>query len=312
MAVIGLDAGGTKILVGTVDDGGQILDSKKYPMNRETQKNMLASIFGALSDYMKTRREDLPAPTGIAIGTTGHIDFERGLIVSYNKAPDATEVPLQKMLEQEYGLPVRVDNDVHCAAIGEYVFGEGKSCRSMLYVNVGTGLASALIENGRLLRGAANATGESGYFDLNLDGDPEETGIVEFVAAGGGLIDQAKGKLPRYPDSVLHKHLAEGTLHAGTIFDAAEAGDTLALLLAERAVKYLGAWLGGLLGTLNPERVVFGGGLVKNRWFFGRVAKATQHYAFVPITWEGLKFFGVTSLNADQVGLIGAAALFHI
>lgn len=313
MAVIGLDAGGTKILAGVVDDSGKILCSKKYPMKRGVQEEAIGTIFGALDDFITSiKGADLPPLTGIGMGTTGHIDFENGVIVSCIGTPVTTPVPVRRLLEPKYGLPVRIDNDVHCAATGEYVYGEGKDCKSLLYINVGTGLASSLVENGRLLRGAVNATGESGYFHMNLDGDPEEEGIVEFVAAGGGLILEARKKLAKYPDSVLNRHEAEGTLHAGTIFEAAQAGDELAGWLADRAVRYMGAWLGGLLGTLNPEKVVFGGGVVKNEWFFSRVREETKKRAFVPITWDDLRYFGVTHLNSDHVGLIGAAALFSI
>lgn len=313
MAVIGLDAGGTKILVGVVDDKGGILCSKKYPMKRGVQEEAIGTIFGALDDFIQNiRGADLPPVTGIGMGTTGHIDFDNGIIVSCIGTPVSTPVPVRALLEPKYGLPVRIDNDVHCAATGEYVYGEGKNCKSLLYVNVGTGLASSLVENGHLLRGAVNATGESGYFHMNLDGDPNEAGEVEFVAAGGGLIIEARKKLAKYPDSVLHQREAEGCLHAGTIFEAAQEGDPLAAWLANRAVRYMGAWLGGLLGTLNPEKVVFGGGVVKNERFFEQVKRETKKRAFVPITWDGLKYFGVTRLNSDHVGLIGAASLFQI
>lgn len=312
MAIIGLDAGGTKILVGMVENG-KILASKKYPMHRGVQETAIATIYGALDDFITSiQGADLPQAQGIGIGTTGHIDFDHGVIMSCIGTPVTVPVPVREQLEPKYGLPVRVDNDVHCATTGEYVYGEGRNSRSMLYVNIGTGLASGLVENGRLLRGAVNATGESGYFHLNLDGDPNEVGEVEFVAAGGGLITEAKKKLPNYPDSVLHRHLTEGNLHAGTIFDAAREGDPLAAHLTNRAVRYLGAWLGGLLGTLNPETVVFGGGLVKSSWFFDQIAAETKKRAFVPITWDGLKYFGVTKLDSDKVGLIGASALFEI
>ena len=83
MAVIGLDAGGTKILVGVVDDEGRILCSQKYPMKRGVQEEAIGTIFGALDDFIQNiRGADLPPVTGIGMGTTGHIDFDSGVIVS--------------------------------------------------------------------------------------------------------------------------------------------------------------------------------------------------------------------------------------
>lgn len=310
MAILGLDAGGTKILVGVVENGN-ILCSKRYLMDRSTLDRFLQSIFGSLEDFVQSiKGADLPKIEGIGIGTTGHIDYNRGTVVSYAPVSDAEEVPVREILEPKYGLPVRIDNDVHCASLGEYFYGQGKDCQSMLYVNIGTGIASSIIEDGHLIRGFANAACESGYFHMNLDGDPNEDDQVEMVASGGGLIQEAKRRLPGFPDSVLHRNLAEGTLHAGTIFDAAQAGDPLALQISDRAAKYIGAWLAGMLGTLNPERVIFGGGVVKNKWFFEKMTEAVDRYTFVPQAWHGLRYFGVTKLNSDQIGLIGASSLF--
>lgn len=312
MAVIGLDAGGTKILVGMVEEDGKILCQKKYPMHRGIQETAIKTIFDALEDFMTSIKEkDLPKPRGIGIGTTGHIDYDNGVIVSCIGTPVTVPVPVREILEPKYGLPVRIDNDVHCATLGEGTFGEGRNAKCLLYINVGTGLATGVYENKKLMRGALNCTGESGYFNLNLEGDPEETGIVEFVSAGGGLIIEAKRNLPKYPDSVLHKRKEEGLLHAGTIFEAAQAGDALAQKLSHRAVLYMGAWLGGMLGLLNPDKVVFGGGVVKSKWFLDQITVETQKRCFVPVCFDSLKYFGVTKLNSDHVGLIGASSLFH-
>ena len=108
MAVIGLDAGGTKILVGVVDDEGRILCSQKYPMKRGVQEEAIGTIFGALDDFIQNiRGADLPPVTGIGMGTTGHIDFDSGVIVSCIGTPVSTPVPVRALLEPKYGLPVR-------------------------------------------------------------------------------------------------------------------------------------------------------------------------------------------------------------
>lgn len=327
MAILGLDAGGTKILVGIVDDDGKILYSQKYPMHRGEQEKAIGTIFGALDDFVEsTKGMDLPKPEGIGMGTTGLIDFENGILVSCIGTPVHTPVPVREIIGSKYHLPVLIDNDVHCATIGEGIFGEGRDAKSMFYINVGTGLAAGIFEEGRLLRGAINATGETGYINMNVEHsipfnpgiasfgdapqDIADSGLVEFVASGGSLIMSAEANLPKYPNSALHKHKAEGQLHAGTIFEEAQKGDELASKLANRAILYLGNYIGGLMGLLNPDKIVFGGGVMKNEWFLENVKATTKATCAVPMSWDCLKYFGVSRLDAGNVGLIGAAALF--
>ena len=204
---IGIDIGGTKILIGIVTESGEILRAKRYPMQRQTQQEAETAVFTAAGDFMSAlTQEERAALCGIGVGAAGHISYDTGTWLQCYNIPISVPIPVSKRLSALYGLPVKMDNDVHCATLGEYRFGRGKNTRCMVYINVGTGIAAGCVHEGMLIRGADNYAGEVGYLDLNCD-HPYPYGRLEPVASGGGLIEQALSLLDTYPDSALHLYL---------------------------------------------------------------------------------------------------------
>lgn len=301
---LGIDVGGTKILIGLVDDTGAVLYSRKYKMDRTTQRTALTSIFSALEDFWDTAAA-FPTPTAIGMGTVGHIDPEKGIWLQSYNIPISEPVPVAEILHTWYSLPVRLDNDVHSAAMGESSFGAGKDAGCMLYLNVGTGLSAGIVANGRLLRGADNYAGEIGYMDLNAEGELRR---LEPMASGGGLISEALRLLDEYPGSSLRQLKLQDKLHSAGIFAAAEEGDPLAYLLYQRAVRYLGCGICNLMAVVNPDVIALGGGVISGGNFLADV-KAYVEENCVGETLRSLRYFGPSLLDPDKIGLIGAAAI---
>ena len=305
---IGIDIGGTKILIGIVTECGEILRAKRYPMQRQTQQEAENAVFTAAGDFMSAlTQEERAALCGIGVGAAGHISYDTGTWLQCYNIPISVPIPVARRLSALYGLPVKMDNDVHCATLGEYRFGRGKNTRCMVYINVGTGIAAGCVHEGMLIRGADNYAGEVGYLDLNCD-HPYPYGRLEPVASGGGLIEQALSLLDTYPESALHKAKQENALHSARIFKEAQNGDKLAQMLAARAVRFLSGAVCGLLAIFNPDTVVFGGGASKSPGYMEALFAQIQRDC-VPETFKGVQFLGISELNADNVGLLGAAAL---
>lgn len=297
---VAIDVGGTKILIGLVGEDGSVLLSRRYAMRRSTQEEAIDTIFEATDDFF-TNLSDLPAPCAIGIGAVGHIDAGRGIWLQSYNIPISQPVSIADMFHRRYGLPAYIDNDVHCAALGEATFGQGRDSRCMVYMNVGTGIGAAVVYKGELIRGADNYAGEVGYMAMDTRDMPLR---LEPLASGGGLIAAAREMLPQFP----HSALRDCELHSQSIFAAARQGDELAKFLAERAVGALGAALANLAAVFNPDTIVLGGGVVKEEWFCRQV-EGRLHQVAIEETLKALKFFGVSALDPSRVGMLGAGAL---
>jgi glucokinase len=223
-----------------------------------------------------------------------------------------TPIPLGSQLRDRYGLPVRIDNDVHAATLAELHMGAGREFADFIYLNVGTGIACGIVCNGQLVRGAVNYAGELGHMVVETDGDLCDQcgrrGCLEPIASGGGMLDHVRAGLADHPDSLLHDSARSGDLTVGSIFQAADAGDPLASAVTERAKRALGTALVNLLDLLNPEIVVLGGGVFRDGWGVTRLRAHVAAKA-LPAASQSLKGIVLSQLRVDRVGLMGAASL---
>lgn len=305
--VIGVDVGATKILVGAVTQGGDIIASRRSQMDGETQATTLRSIEAALEDFMQGW--DGPVPLAIGVGLVGQTDPKTGTWLEAMNLPIKSPVPLGKQLSDRHGMPVALDNDVHAATLAEMRWGIGKESTDFIYLNVGTGIAAGLVFNGGLLRGADNYAGELGHMVVQPNGPLcpcGRRGCVEPIASGGGMLARVQEELINFPDSMLHAQAKNLTAHS--IFAADDAGDPLAIKISDDAIQALSIALTNLVNLLNPEWIVYGGGTLSDGWLIERVRVNVETQPLL-MTRKSLKGILPSRLNPDQVGLLGAACL---
>ena len=164
---IGIDVGGTNVKIALVDDKGNILYSNSVPTRAEMgYEYTVTNIKQAIYELMKETKLSTKDIEGIGFGFPGQVDYKSGIVRLAPNIPGWVEVPIAKLIEDEFHIPTRVDNDVRCAALGELNYGAGKGCENLICITVGTGIGSGLIVNGRLVRGASNAAGEIGHIKL--------------------------------------------------------------------------------------------------------------------------------------------------
>jgi glucokinase len=303
--VIGVDVGATKILAGAVTQAGEILASRRSQMDGETQATTLRSIAAALEDFMQDW--DSPAPLAIGVGLVGQIDPKTGTWLEAMNLPIKIPIPLEKQLSDRHGIPVALDNDVHAATLAEIRWGMGKESTDFIYLNVGTGIAAGLVFNGGLLRGANNYAGELGHMVVQPEGPLcpcGRRGCVEPIASGGGMLARMHEELINFPDSMLHAE----NLTTHSIFDAAEAGDPLAIKISSDAIQALSIALTNLVNLLNPEWIVYGGGTLSDGWLIERVRPNVKSQPLL-MTHRSLKGILPSRLDPEHVGLLGAACL---
>lgn len=301
---LGLDFGGTKLLIGEMDETGKILNSKRYPTGCVSREQAVNCLISSAADYKKTVGfvGDVQAA---GVGIVGVSDHQKGLWISMSHIVTGPPIPLAKMLSEELGVPVAIDNDVRSATTAEWKLGHGKNSDNFIYINVGTGLAAGFVVNGHLLRGANNNSGEVGHSVVNMEDSQEcvcgRCGCVENVVSGSGFAKQAV--IHDVPEILR----ADRPNSADTekLFQMADAGDERAVKITEYAADSLAALIMNLVRVTDPDTVILGGGVTTGGWMLDKVEKRLN-----PSTMRGVTGGVVLSQFDPQfAGLMGAASL---
>ena len=170
---IGVDIGGTYITIALVDLDGKIVYSNTTPTRADLgYEHTLGNIKLAISDLMKETNETKDTIEAIGFGFPGQIDYQAGVVRLLPNMPGWVDIPVAEIMQKEFGIPTRLDNDVRVATLGELKYGAGKGCTNLVCITVGTGIGSGLVINGKLARGAKNAAGEIGHIKLSMNDGP--------------------------------------------------------------------------------------------------------------------------------------------
>lgn len=264
---IGIDVGGTNVKIALVDGEGKIIYSNSVPTYAQMgYEYTVNNIKQAIRDLMKETNTDAKEIEGIGFDFPGQVDYKTGVVKLAPNIPGWVNVPIAQMIEAEFNIPTRIDNDVRCAALGELKFGAGKGCENFVCITVGTGIGSGLVINGQLVRGAANAAGEIGHIKLQMNGGPicgcGDTGCLEAFASGPSIVAMAQEYLKGGKSTKFREMAgADGEITPYIVAKAAEAGDPVAKRIFEIVGTYIGMGLVSVINLLNPEKVIIGGGV---------------------------------------------------
>lgn len=264
---IGIDVGGTNVKIALVDGEGKIIYSNSVPTYAQMgYEYTVNNIKQAIRDLMKETNTDAKEIEGIGFDFPGQVDYKTGVVKLAPNIPGWINVPIAQMIEEEFNIPTRIDNDVRCAALGELKFGAGKGCENFVCITVGTGIGSGLVINGQLVRGAANAAGEIGHIKLQMNGGPicgcGDTGCLEAFASGPSIVAMAQEYLKGGKSTKFREMAgADGEITPYIVAKAAEAGDPVAKRIFEIIGTYIGMGLVSVINLLNPEKVIIGGGV---------------------------------------------------
>lgn len=265
---------------------------------------------------LRMARELLTQARGrlVAIGVSfgGPVDAKRGLVRLSHHVPGWEDTPLADKLAAELGAPVSVDNDANVAALGEWRFGAGQGCDSLLYVTVSTGVGGGWVLGGRIWSGADGMAGEIGHTAVRQGGMPcvcGKRGCVEAEACGPAIARKAVALLAADAQGGrILRGLAGGQPEAVTaelVGRAAAQGDALALHALQDAAAALGDGIGTAINLMNPERVVLGGGVIKAGAAWWSTVRAAARATVLPQTRVDIRPAGMS----DDAPLWGAAAL---
>ena len=310
---IGIDVGGTNVKIALVDEKGKIIYSNSVPtyakMGYEYTVN---NIKQAIKDLMKETNTDSKSIEGIGFDFPGQVDYKTGVVKLAPNIPGWVNVPIAQMIEDEFHIPTRIDNDVRCAALGEMKFGAGQGCENFICITVGTGIGSGLVVNGKLVRGASNAAGEIGHIKLQMNDGPicgcGDTGCLEAFASGPSIVAMAQDYI-KGGKSTKFRELAgvDNEITPYIVAKAAEEGDPVAKRIFEIVGEYIGIGLTSVINLLNPEKVIIGGGVAEaGDLLLEPIRKTVKERAMV-VAGSAVEI--VPAQLGNSAGVIGASML---
>lgn len=304
---LGLDLGGTKLLIGEMDNRGNILRYKKYASGYFNQQAALQIIKSSLDDYIRTVGWYDKRPVGMGVGLIGRVDPQEGVWLQID--PSRTHpISLAKELTECYGIPCFIDNDVKSATRAERVWGFGQISQNFVYLNVGTGIAVGIVINGRQIRGSHFNAGEVGHLRVGVNVGVKcpcgRIDCVEAIAAGIGFDNCARLLRDRYETS-LHIPDKDERVQVSEVFALSQKGDPLCTVLVDNAAEALANLIMNLVRVADPDTVVLGGGVVADGYMHGKILERLQ-----PITMRFVtNGVVITKLNPGFIGLLGAGAV---
>lgn len=274
--VIGVDLGGTKVKAG-IAIGGRIRNERGQLFNSKgTQEETLGQLIELIRPLMNSQIE------GIGLGVPSVIDIGRGIVYNVVNIPSWKRVPLKEILEEEFAIPVSVNNDVNCFVLGEHRFGLLKGMKTAVGLTSGTGLGSGIIINNQLFQGSNCGAGEIGLLSY-LNHNIEYYASGNFFEINYGITAEEA-----------HREALKGSVNA------------------MEAWGKFGTHMGHVIKTVvysyDPEAIVIGGSLSKAFRFF----ENSMHASLVGFTFpESIKRLKIFQSVNENITLLGAAALIE-
>lgn len=291
MNILALDIGGTAIKYGVFDSSGSInTELYEEPTPKSTKSNY---IMETVNQIIKRMQKNSPID-GIAVSTAGVVDSQLGSVIfSGLTIPGYTNTPIKQIIEDAFGIPCEVENDVNCAALGEWWRGVGKGSNSLVCVTIGTGIGGAVILNGKLWKGASHSAGEIGYLPIS-----NETMLQEKASATALVSDY----------SVL-SGISTNQLNGKIIFEKAKSGDSLAAKAIDNMLTALNQGLLAATYLISPDTIVIGGGVAAQKDYLSNKieAKLTEHILSDYMLPKNIKCAEL----GNTAGMIGAIYHFN-
>jgi len=310
---VGLDVGGTSMKAGVVSDDGQPLTAVSLPTESFKGQafgldRMCETIRLAISKA--GLRPDQIAAIGVA--TPGTMDIPAGLILDPPNLQPWQNVPVRQHVGDAFQKPTAFQNDANAAAFGEYWVGAGKDAHSMVLFTLGTGVGGGIIIGDLVVEGEHSHGAELGHMKIEIT-NPRQCGCgrwgcLEAYASATAVVRRAREALAQARGQSALQTFDENDadLTAKRIFDAAAAGDPLARKIVDETAFYLAVGATNLMHTIDPDMVVFGGGMIAaGESFLEEIRQHVRKLAFpVPAAKTQIRY---ARLGTDA-GFIGAAA----
>jgi glucokinase len=275
MQIIGVDLGGTNMRAGCVGEGIVEAAASAPVKSGGTQQEILDDLSAIISQVVT------PFVKGIGLGVPSVVDTEQGIVYEVQNIPSWQEVHLADFLQQRFGVPVFINNDANCFAVGEKYFGQARGFRDAIGLIVGTGLGAGVIINGKLYSGVNCGAGEFGML-------PYEDGILEYYCSG----------------QFFQRHYNKNGENLAAF---AAKGDDDALAIFDEFGRHLSEAIKIILYTMDPQIIVLGGSVSKSFQYYEKALfKGLQSFVYT----RSLSRLKIVVSDLPQAAILGAAALY--
>lgn len=301
--VVGVDAGPETVECILADLSGKIVERVSSKLNIPITNDQFISILKEnIHKILQTSKPYHDKILGIGVAMHGVVDIETGTsLVAPNL--DLRNIPIKQKLEEEFNLVVNVENDARAMALGESWFGGHGDADSMVAVNIGRGVGSGVVINGKLYHGAQDIAGEIGHMTIDINGEICECGsrgCLQTFASGVAIAERTRKKLEEKSETITGEE----------VYKLAESGNTAYIEILEETGMIIGIGLTNLIHLINPRKIVLGGGVMKSKKFIlPKIKQTIEQRVLSPAAKE--TEVTVTKLGEDAT-LLGAVSLLLV
>lgn len=309
---IGIDLGGTKILIALVNkETGEVVHHvKKKTKKDKGPQNIIRKMVSGIEELLEESKFHIEDIDSIGVGAAGQVDRENGIIIG---APnlDCYDLNIREHLTSHFNLPVYLGNDVEIAAMGEMKFGAAKGCDDFVCVFVGTGVGSSIVKDGKIIHGATGTAGEIGHMIVDLNGRQcacGAHGCLEAYASRSAIEKRIEGALRKGRHSTILDYMETGkSISSSMIQKSIERDDELVIQCVNEAAEYLSGGLASIINFINPKLIILGGGLIEAVDYFYQTTIKKARAKCLPVPATKIEF--KKAQLGDYSGVIGAAFL---
>ncbi len=310
---IGIDLGGTNMVVGLVDENYKLLRKLSRKTNAPRSiEDMSADLVSMVKKVVDESGVPMEKIVSVGVGVPGTANIETGRI-EYANNLGFEDTPFVKFLEEGLGKKVYFDNDANAAAWGEFLAGVGKGSNSLVAVTLGTGIGGGIILDHKIYRGYNYASGEIGHTVIKFDGiecNCGRRGCFEVYASATALILQTKEAMENNMQSMLWKLCNDNIelIEGKTVFQGVAQGDATAIKVLEQYIFYLSIGIIDIINTFQPEILCIGGGISKaGNELLGPLREKVDSLIYTRNSKKQTKI--VMAQLDNDAGIIGAALL---
>lgn len=261
---IGVDMGIKEVRAAIVNLNGEIIDKIEYPYEMFDEDSIINSVKNVI-DKLYDNKDLRDLILGIGIGVHGIVNPFEGISL-YAPKFNWENINIKNIIENQFNLPVFIDNDVRTMALGEKWFGAAKTAKDFVFINVGSGIGAAIFINGQIYRGKYFGAGEIGHISI-VENGPKcscgNFGCLEVMASGSALEKRVISDINLGKESIILNLVNDdlSKITGEVIYKAAILNDKLAIDALYDVGSYLGCAVSNLINILNPEMIIIGGGV---------------------------------------------------
>ncbi len=310
--VVGIDIGGTNTVFGIVDARGAVLATSSIKTAKHSKvEDYIEELYTEVSRLIQTNDAEGKI-NGIGVGAP-NANYYTGVIENAPNLIWRGIIPLQKMLEEKFGIPVAITNDANAAAIGEMTYGAARGMKDFIMITLGTGVGSGIVVNGQLVYGHDGFAGELGHMIVKRNNGRlcgcGRTGCLEAYCSATGVARTAREFLEiRKDESSLLRDLPIDQITSKDVYDAAIKGDKLAKDVFDYTGTILGEALADMTVFSSPQAFIIFGGLAKSGDLLMKPLKEAMDRSMLNI-FKGKPKVILSELKESDAAVLGASAL---